>query len=147
MKKYPENHKIPPITIGFLKSYEKFKKLLISSELRVPYDKLLNMLLVYSISSDLTRITCYPVKTSEIWKIKIIYNTGSKDALKNTTKYLLDYELIHTTGISEKKGKFSVEYYILPHKDWKDGITLTDIISENYDVLQCGIELLSKKQN
>jgi len=147
VKKYPENHKIPPITIGFLKSYEDFKNLFISSELTVPYDSSLNVLIVYSISSDLTRITCYPVKAKEIWKLKIIYNTGSKDALKNTTKYLLDYKLIHTTGISEKKGKFSVEYYILPHKDWKEGITLTDVILENYDVLQCGIELLSKKQN
>ena len=105
------------------------------------------MLFIYSISSDLTRITCYPVKSKEIWKLKIIYNTGSKDALKNTTKYLLDYKLIHTTGISEKKGKFSVEYYILPHEYWKDGIILTDNISENYDVLQCGIESLSIKQN
>ena len=147
MKEYPENHKIPPITIGFLKSYENFKILLISSELKVPYDNLCNMLLVYSISSDLTRITCYPVKSQEIWKLKIIYNTGSKDALKNTTKYLLDYKLIHTTGISEKKGKFSVEYYILPHEDWKDGINLTDVISENYDVLQCGIDSISIKQN
>ncbi len=144
MKKYPENHKIPSITIGFLKSYENFKKVLISSELRVPYDKSLNILLVYSISSDLTRITCYPVKSQEIWKLKIIYNTGSKEALKKTTKYLLDYKLIHTTGISKKKGKFSVEYYLLPHEDWKDGISLTDYISENYDVSQCGIESLQK---
>ena len=147
MKKYPENHKIPPITIGFLKSYKNFKKLFISSELTVPYDSSSNMLLVYSISSELTRITCYPVKSQEIWKLKIIYNTGSKEALKNTTKYLLDYKLIHTTGISEKKGKFSVEYYILPHKDWEEGITLTDLISENYDVLQCCIESLLKKPN
>ena len=144
MKKYPENHKIPSITIGFLKSYENFKNVLISSELRVPYDKSHNILLVYSISSDLTRITCYSIKSQEIWKLKITYNTGSKDALKTTTKYLLDYKLIHTTGISEKKGKFSVEYYLLPHEDWKDGITLTDSISENYDVLQCGIESLQK---
>ena len=147
MKKYPENHKIPPITIGFLKSFENFKELLISSELSVPYDSSSNMLLVYSISSELTRITCYSVKSDEIWKLKIIYNTGSKEVLKNTTKYLLDYKLIHTTGISEKKGKFSVEYYILPHKNWEEGITLTDLISENYDVLQCGIETLSKKPN
>ncbi len=144
MKKYPENLEIPLITIGYLKSYENFKKLLISSELRDPYDKLLNILLVYSISSELTRITCYPVKSQEIWKLKIIYNTGSKDALKTTTKYLLDYKLIHTTGISEKKGKFSVEYYLLPHEDWKDGINLTDNIAENYDVLHCGIESIHK---
>ena len=144
MKKYPENHKIPPITIGFLKSYENFKKLLISSELTVPYTSSSNMLLIYSISSDLTRITCYPVISQEIWKFKIIYNTGSKDALKITTKYLLDFKLVHTTGISEKKGKFSVEYYILPHEDWKEGITLTDNIAKNYDVMQCGIELIQK---
>ena len=144
MKKYPENHKIPPITIGFLKSYENFKIVLISSELRVPYDKSLNILLVYSISSDLTRITCYPVNSQEIWKLKIIYNTGSKEALEKTTQYLLNFKLIHTTGISEKKGKFPVEYYLLPHEDWKDGITLTDVISENYDVLKCGIESIQK---
>ena len=147
MKKYPENHNIPPITIGFLKSYENFKKLLISSELTVPYDPSSNMLLVYSISSELTRITCYSVKSHEIWKLKIIYNTGSEESLKNTTKYLLDYKLIHTTGISEKRGKFSVEYYILPHKNWEEGIILTDLISKNYDVLQYGIETLSKKPN
>ncbi|QEE14955.1 hypothetical protein DSAG12_00778 [Promethearchaeum syntrophicum] len=147
MKKYPLNQKIPPITIGFLKSYENFKKLLVSSELTVPYDSSLNMLLIYSISSELTRITCYSVKSHEIWKLKIIYNTGSKEALKNTTKYLLNYKLIHTTGISEKKGKFSVEYYILPHKNWEEGITLTDLISKNYDVVQCGIETISKKPN
>ncbi len=144
MKKYPENHKIPPITIGFLKSYENFKIILISSELRVPYDKSLNILLVYSISSDLTRITCYPVNSQEIWKLKIIYNTGSKEALEKTTQYLLNFKLIHTTGISEKKGKFPVEYYLLPHEDWKDGIILTDVISENYDVLKCGIESIQK---
>ena len=147
MKKYPENHKIPPITIGFLKSYEHFKKVLISSELTVPYDSSSNMLLVYSINSELTRITCYSVKSEEIWKLKIIYNTGSEEVLKSTTKYLLDYKLIHTTGISEKKGKFSVEYYILPHKNWEKGINLTDRILENYDVYQCGIETLSKKTN
>ncbi len=144
MKKYPADQKIPPITRGFIKTYDNFKKLLFSPVLIVPYDPALNLLCIYSISSDLTRITCYPIESREIWKLKIIYKSGSKDSLEKTTKYLLDYKLIHTTGISEKKGRFSVEYYVLPHEDWKDGITLTDVISENYDVMQCGIELIQK---
>ncbi|MHA1721229.1 MAG: hypothetical protein ACTSWX_10565 [Promethearchaeota archaeon] len=143
MKKYPEDHKIPLITRGFIKPYKDFKKLLISPELEIPYDPKLNFLLVYSISSKLTRITCYPIYSSEIWKLKIIYNTGSNEALKNTTIHLLDYKLIHTTGISEKKGKFSVEYYLIPHRDWNEAIVLTDLILENNDVIMCGIESLS----
>lgn len=133
------------ITRGLLCSMEDYKSLLLSNDLPELYPDSSTLLIVYAIYPTLTRITCYPITGKTIWKLSLTLTSSSPELLQKITKQLNPSKLIHTTGLSEKGGKFIVENYISPHQSRLDPQAIIRSLKEIPSVEACSIQKISKK--
>ncbi len=141
-KKYPEELEIDSITEGFVREKAVYDQLLISESLPHIYSQDTFFLIVYAIYPKLSRITCYPVKSSSIWKIKIISLSSNVKVISSITSLLKPFEVIHTTGISVKNDTYIVENYIVGSNNWQSAMDLVDRIGKIQNISLCSIEVI-----
>ncbi len=139
-KSYPEHVNIENITYGYLTSYSQFGKLILSKDLPQIYSKDENFLIIYAIYPKLTRVTSYPIQSQEIWKLKIQLNLADHAIITKINTLIHPNKTVHTTGLSEKNGKYVVENYLFPMQSWAEGINIIDMLKNFETVDLCQME-------
>jgi hypothetical protein len=104
------------ITEAILTSKEKFKSMLMPKNFPFYYDNSKMILAVYAIYPKLTRITCYPVSTNEIWIIRLLFSKLDESQVQDYNKLIQNYQIYHTTGIQEKNSEYIIETYFSPEE-------------------------------
>lgn len=141
-KKYPEEVQISSITEGFIRSKAVYDALLLSDTLPQIYPLDTNFLIIYAIYPKLSRITCYPTKSTLIWKLKIVLNSSNAQIVSQIASFLKRIETIHTTGICVKNDKFIIENYLAGKNIWDEAIELAFKINKITEVEKCSIEVI-----
>lgn len=139
---FPNHIKFDDITKGILVSHSMYQKLLVSAELPKIYPIHAKFLLVYAIYPKLTRITCYPVYDTQIFKLRIQLTNASHDVLANITNLFSKNELIHTTGLSKEKELCKVENYYKLNQNWDSLQKLVELLNNENYIHQSQIELI-----
>jgi len=67
--------------------------------------------------------------------------------MKQITTHLNPSKLIHTTGLSEKDGKFVVENYITPQQSRLDTQDIIRSLKEIPNVEACSLQKIAKKRD
>jgi hypothetical protein len=73
-----------------------------------------NFLCIYALENQFTRITCYPVATTKIWKFQISIESITSDIIERIGLIFKSLSPIHTTGVCQYEGHFLIENYIVP---------------------------------
>jgi hypothetical protein len=95
-----------------------------------PYSDDDAILLIYATTSKFTRITCYPIRTKEIWKFSIKLNTINPQLADQVGAIFKRTNLIHTTGICEEHSLFQIENYISADNNEKHGEIICHELNE-----------------
>ncbi|XEO78008.1 hypothetical protein WKT22_03047 [Candidatus Lokiarchaeum ossiferum] len=140
--KYPVDVEITSITEGFIRSKSVYDSLLLSDKLPQLYSLETKFLIIYAIYPKLSRITCYPIKSTLIWKLKIVLTSSNAKIVSRIASFLKMYEIIHTTGISAQNEKYIVENYITGKNSWEQAIDLSLEINKIAEVEKCSIEII-----
>ena len=129
------NKDLQKLTSGLLVDYHTYEKLLLSPELPRIYSRDQLCLLIYAISSRLSRITIYPTTSHIVWKITLNFSRVDPQIISQLTKLLQQCQIMHTTGICEEGDTICVEYYVIPFENdnqaeiWLNKIRAIEIIS------------------
>ena len=143
MKKFPENSEISDITYGGIIPKDKFSSLLVFPNLQNPYDQSEFILVIYSISKKLTRITSYPIENrGSIWKLKIIFSDINDSTMNSIANIIKKYKIIHTTGISKTENRYRVENYLYTTEDWENSQKIIEDLNEIEECSDFEINLL-----
>ena len=141
-KKFPTDIEIKSITEGFIRDKGIYDTLLISPNLPRIYSPDTLFLIIYAIYPQLSRITCYPVKSSVVWKIKIELLSSNTKIVTEIASLLKPFEIIHTTGLSLKNEMYMVENYISGNNKWQSAIELAERIGKLQKINHCTIEIV-----
>lgn len=112
-------HALTPLTSGMVIKERNFRKLFLDKSIPIPYPRGKNFLVIYAVESKLTRITNYPIDSKEIWKFTILFRVCSPSIVPVVAKILGTTNLVHTTGICEKRSQILIESYLLPEEKWE----------------------------
>jgi len=127
-KVFPSTGIVDELTTGFLISYRDFcHQFIISSRLKLPYGSPKNMLAIYAIESNFTRITSYPIMESCVWKMKLQITKVQQGSIEEIGRLLKSFKQIHSTGVCQARGKILIENYYLPCDSWDKAV---EIISQ-----------------
>ncbi len=97
-------------TKGYITSVKDQLKIPIPVNSKLKSEKYL--LIIHSFTKTYLKISIYPIKQQKILKLKLTVNALSKDYGKQILRFLRSFEIIHSTGIVNKNGKYFIECYI-----------------------------------
>jgi len=112
-------HALSPLTYGLVIKERSFRKMFLEKTIPIPYPRGKNFLVIYAVESKLTRITNYPIDGKEIWKFTILFRVCSPNIVPVIAKVLGTSNLVHTTGICEKRSQILIESYLTPDEKWE----------------------------
>lgn len=97
-------------TKGYITSVKDQLKIPIPVKSKLKSEKYL--LIIHSFTKTCLKISIYPIKQQKILKLKLTVNALSKDYGEQILRFLRSFEIIHSTGIVSKNGKYFIECYI-----------------------------------
>ena len=146
---FPSSKTIIPLTYGFLLENREFDAFLVSSVLPRLYQESSPILCIYALYPRLSRLTCYPISAFRICKLHLELTSSDRDLIGKMLQVLQNFEIIHTTGLSEQDLQYSVEYYISPKQkdetsDFSTQIkSIVDILNQHPHVALCVGEIIT----
>ncbi|MHA1341248.1 MAG: hypothetical protein ACTSRZ_19470 [Promethearchaeota archaeon] len=111
------------LTTAFILRRRHIKPIILYQNQLIVKKKSPYFLLIYSTSSDYTKLTIYPIDTNIILKLILSGKNLTNNSIGKIVEVLNKFKIIHTSGIVAFKDKFLYELYISGHFGWKDEIT------------------------